>query len=140
MRLKLFADDVASLKRHQGFMAGDRPLTLKGVRDGPNGPVARFAEVGDRGAAEALRGTLLTVDRADLPPLAPGEYYHADLIGLPCVADDGAALGTAAAVDNYGAGDVLEIAPASGATFLVPVAAAVTIEPDRLVIDRAFVV
>jgi len=140
VRLKLFADDIASLKRHRRFTAGDRPLTLKGVRDGPNGPVARFAEIGDRGAAEALRGTLLTVDRADLPPLGPGEYYHADLIGLPCVADDGAALGTAAAVDNYGAGDVLEIAPATGAAFLVPVAAAVTIEADRLVIDRAFVV
>lgn len=140
MRLKLFADDIASLKRHRRFMAGERALTLKGVRDGPNGPVARFAEIDDRGAAEALRGVLLTVDRTDLPSLGPDEYYHADLIGLPCVADDGAALGTAVAVDNYGAGDVLEIAPEAGAAFLVPVAAAVTIEADRLVIDRAFVV
>ena len=91
VRLKLFAEGVESLKRHKGFMAGDRPLTLLSVKPGSVGAIARFAEIGDRAAAEALRGTLLTVLRSALPPLEPGEYYHADLIGLPCESQDGRA-------------------------------------------------
>ena len=82
VRLKLFAESLDSLKAHKALFAGERPLTLKSVKPGGNGAIARFAEIADRGAAEALRGTLLTVPRDALPPLGEGEYYHADLIGL----------------------------------------------------------
>jgi len=74
-----------------------------------------------------------------LPPLEEGEYYHSDLIGLPCVATSGIALGIAAAVENFGAGDIVEVERPNGSRFMVPVAKAVTIAPDRLVIDDAFV-
>jgi 16S rRNA processing protein RimM len=138
VRLKLFAEGVESLKRHKSFMAGNRPLTLLSVKPGSIGAIARFAEVADRSAAEALRGTLLTVPRSALPPLAPGEYYHADLIGLPCVAASGRALGVAVAVENFGAGDIVEIERPDGKRFMVPVDPAVEIEPDRLVVDEPF--
>ena len=120
VRLKLFAEGVDSLKRHRSFHAGERLLTLKSVKPGSAGAIARFAEIADRSAAEALRGTLLTVPRDALPPLAEGEYYHADLIGLACVDAEGAPLGTVASVENFGAGDLLEIARADGKKALIP--------------------
>ncbi|BEV01343.1 ribosome maturation factor RimM [Novosphingobium olei] len=108
VRLKLFGEGVAALKRYRAF--NDSTLTVSAMRDdGKGGAIARFAEVADRTAAERLRGTALTVPRTALPPLADGEYYHADLIGLPAVSTAGEPLGTCIAVDNYGAGDVLEI-------------------------------
>jgi 16S rRNA processing protein RimM len=93
VRLKLFAENVASLKAHKSF--NDGALTLKSVRDG-NSIIARFAEITDRNAAEAARGAELTVSRDALPPLGEGEYYHADLIGLPCISTEGEDLGVCA--------------------------------------------
>jgi 16S rRNA processing protein RimM len=60
------------------------PSALEVERARPSGPgaIVRFAGVQDRTAAEALRGARVLVERADLPPLAPGEYYLADLVGL----------------------------------------------------------
>lgn len=138
VRLKLFAEGVESLKRYKGFMAGERPLTLLSVKPGSIGAIARFAEVADRSAAEALRGTLLTVPRASLPPLEEGEYYYADLIGLPCVTDSGRALGVSVTVENFGAGDIVEIERPNGKRFMVPVNPAIEIAPDRLIVDEAF--
>ena len=138
VRLKLFAESVESLKPHQAFEVDGRRLLLKSLRDGPQGPIARFAEVIDRNGAEALRGTLLTVPRSALPPLAEGEYYHADLIGLPAATPDGEALGMVVAVENFGAGDIVEIERPGGGRFMVPIHA-VTIEAERLTVDPAFV-
>ena len=138
VRLKLFAESADSLRRHPVLDAAGRALTLESLREGPQGPIARFAEVADRGAAEALRGTLLAVPRSALPPLGPGEYYHADLIGLPCATPEGEALGKAVLVENYGAGDVVEIERPDGRCFMVPIHA-VSIESDRLLVDSGFV-
>lgn len=119
VRLKLFGEGVAALKRYRGFNGG--ALTLEKLRDdGKGGAIARFAEVTDRNAAEALRGTELTVPRSALPPLEEGEYYHADLIGLPAESTSGEALGRCVAVENYGAGDILEVERPDGRRFMVP--------------------
>lgn len=115
VRLKVFAED---LKAHKSFNGGS--LTLKSLRPTPQGAIARFAEVPDRNAAEALRGTELTVPRSALPPLAEGEYYYADLIGLPVETPDGAPVGRVVLVENFGAGDVLEIEKPDGKRFMVP--------------------
>lgn len=120
VRLKLFGEGAENLRAFAVFDAGGRKLTLQSVRPANQGAVARFAEIADRSAAEALRGTLLTIPRAALPPLGPGEYYHHDLIGLACTSTDGAALGTVAAVENFGAGDILEIERPNGKRFMVP--------------------
>jgi 16S rRNA processing protein RimM len=84
----------------------------------------RFEGVNDRAAAERLVNTELYVSRARLPEQSGGNsFYQADLVGLRVEARDGAALGSVAAVANYGAGDLLEVKPANGgATFLVPFA------------------
>lgn len=111
MKLRLFTDDLASYAVFNGGA-----LTLRGLR----GNIARLAEVADRTAAEALRGTALTVARAELPPLAEGEYYHADLIGLPVITPDGEAVGRVVSVENFGAGDVIEVERPDGRRFMVP--------------------
>lgn len=137
VRLKLFAESVDSLKRHKSYNGG--ALTLKSVRPHKGGAIARFAEIADRNAAEALRSTLLTVSRAELPVLTEGEYYYSDLIGLPCVSTDGLDLGTCIAVDNFGAGDILEIEKPDKKRFMVPMnAKAVPEWGDRIVVDAAF--
>lgn len=72
--------------------------------------IARIKGVGDRNAAEALKGVELFVARDRLPEIAEEEeFYLADLIGLTVTDQHGAAMGKVAAVENYGAGDVLAI-------------------------------
>jgi len=141
VRLKLFGDGVDSVARHAAFDAGGRMLTLRDVRDdGKGGAIARFVEITDRTAAEGLRGTVLTVPRDALPPLAPGEFYHADVVGLAVVDTAGVAVGTVIAVENFGAGDILEIGKPDGRTFMVPlIPAAVPEIGDHVVVDAAFV-
>jgi 16S rRNA processing protein RimM len=139
VRLKLFAEGVDSLKRQTILYAGDRALTLKSVKPGSAGAIARFAEIASRDQAEALRGTLLGVSRDALPPLDEGEYYHADLLGLSCVDATGASLGTVAAVENFGAGDLLEIERADGKKALIPFRPGVADLVDgRIVADPMF--
>ena len=133
MKLKLFSDNLGGFTR-----LNDGALTLTSLR---GGTVARFAEIADRTAAEALRGTYLTVARDDLPPLEEGEYYHADLLGLPVVTPDGAAIGTVVEVENFGAGDVIEVERLDGKRFMAPMRpeAVPDWSTERLVIDPAFV-
>ena len=138
VRLKLFAEGLDSLTAHKIF--NDGALTLKNLRPGNNGAIARFAEVVDRNAAEAMRGTELTVPRDALPPLAEGEYYHDDLIGLPCLSTEGEDLGKCVAVENFGAGDVIEIERPDGKRFMVPMKEEAVPEwGERIVIDPIFV-
>lgn len=138
VRLKLFTESVDSLKRHKSYNGG--ALTLKSVRAHKGGAIARFAEINDRNAAEALRSTLLTVLRSELPALADGEYYHSDLIGLRCVSTEGEDLGTCISVENFGAGDILEIEKPDGKRFMVPMnAQAVPEWGERIVVEAVFV-
>ncbi len=136
VRLKLFADSAESLRQHRTFVAGGRVLSLLGLREGPHGPVARFADVPDRTAAEALRGLELAVPRKALPPLGEGEIYWADLIGRAVVTPAGAPAGRVVAMANYGASDLLEVERADGRRVLVPLTGeAVPDLSDPLVID-----
>jgi 16S rRNA processing protein RimM len=138
VRLKLFAENVDSIKRHKSFNNG--ALTLKSLRPNKDGAIARFAEITDRNMAEKLRSTLLTVPRDALPALGEGEYYFSDLLGLRCVSTDGSDLGTCIAVENFGAGDVLEIQKPDGKKFMVPMnAKAVPEWGDQIVVDAGFV-
>jgi 16S rRNA processing protein RimM len=139
VRLKLFGEGLETLRSHKRF--NGNTLTLKKLRDdGKGGAVARFEEVADRNGAEALRGTVLTVPRSALPPLAEGEYYHADLLGLAAISDAGEALGSVVAIENYGAGDVIEIERPDGKRFMVPMieAAVPDWDGERVVVATAF--
>jgi 16S rRNA processing protein RimM len=137
VRLKLFAQDADSFKAHKSF--NDGSLTLKSLRHGNNGAIARFAQISDRNAAEAARGIELTVPRNALPPLAEGEYYHADLLGLACVSTTGEALGVCVAIENFGAGDVIEVETPDKKRFMVPMNAEAVPEWDtQILIDARF--
>jgi len=147
VRLKLFGEGVVALKRYRAFgVAGDpaRVLTVKSLKDdSKGGAYARFAEVTDRTGAEKLRGTALTVMRSEMPPLPEGEYYHADLLGLAAVSTTGEALGVVIAVENFGAGDLLEIErliEGKKQRFMVPMRTEAVPEWDseRVVIEAAY--
>lgn len=100
---------------------GSKMLTIKVVRAGPKGVIARVAGVADRNGAEALRGTALYATRDQLPAAQEGEYYHADLVGLRAEDESGAPVGAVVAVQNYGAGDLLEVRlEGQAATELIP--------------------
>lgn len=141
VRLKLFTGSVDSLRTHARFEIDGRTLTMMSVRPGPQGAVARFAEVADRTAAEALRGTLLKVPRESLPALPPGEYYWHDLVDLPVVDEAGADVGRVHSVENFGATDLLEITLLNAKRVLVPLVAAAVPEvgDKRIVVVRAYV-
>lgn len=120
---------------------GSRAPKLEAVRPAKNALVARFAGITDRDAAAGLRNLRLYVPRARLPEPEDESYYHSDLIGLAAVDPDGAVLGTVRGIQNFGAGDLVEIAPsAGGPSVLLPFTKAfvptVDIPGGRIVIGR----
>jgi 16S rRNA processing protein RimM len=116
IRLTAFTEDPGALLRYGTLRRedGSLGLTLSAGRVVKDGVIARAAEVETREEAQALRGLRLYVDRAILPEPDEDEYYLADLIGLAAVSPEGAALGRIRAVNNFGAGDLLEIQPGDG--------------------------
>ncbi len=93
---------------------GGKPLTLSVVRVSDKGVVVRAKGVADRNAAELLKGRELYVQRSQLPAADDAEYYHADLVGLDAFTSDGQPFGRVVAVQNFGAGDLLEIRTQDG--------------------------
>ena len=143
VRVKSFTAEPLDLAAYSPLEAADgRRFTIRAARPAGASPdmlVVRFEGIADRNQAEALTGLDLTVPRERLPEPEADEFYHADLIGLDAVTPSGAALGTVVAVPNYGAGDLLEIAPTKGPTLLVPFTRAAVPEIDlsarRVVVD-----
>ena len=120
LRLKLFTENADALSRHSHVLVGGERRSIQNVRDGGKTAIARIGGVVSREDADALRGALIEVDRSDLPPLSEGEYYHVDLIGLPCVDMAGSPVGSVSSIENFGAGDLLEIACEGGRKSLIP--------------------
>lgn len=141
VRVKSFTDPMDALADYGPLDAGDGlRLTIERMRDQGTMLVVKFREIADRTAAEKLNGRDLFVDRSVLPELGDEEtFYHADLIGLDAVDTAGDLWGHVVAVPNFGAGDLLEIRPVDGATFLLPFTRAcvpvVDVKAGRVVID-----
>ena len=119
---------------------GTRAFEIEALRPGKDFLIARLKGVADRAAAERLRNTDLYVPRERLPAAKPEEFYYADLVGLRADDAAGTAIGVVVAVHNFGAGDILEIAPvAGGDTVMLPFSTAavpsVEIAAGRVVID-----
>jgi 16S rRNA processing protein RimM len=139
VRLKLFSDSAASLARHEEVYVGGAMRRVLFARDGGKTAIARFEGIGDRSSAEALRGSLVEVDRSALPPLEEGEYYHSDLVGLACVDREGQSVGTVVAVENFGAGDLLEVELLDRKRSLIPFRDGIAdLEEGRVVLDPQF--
>lgn len=123
VRVTAYSDDPLALKGYGPLMKrdGTTALTLTAARLHKGGLVVRAKEVASKEDADAMRGLRLYVPRAALPAPAEDEFYLADLIGLEARGPDGAALGRVKAVQDFGAGDILEIAPPEkGPTWYLP--------------------
>ena len=139
VRLKLFSDSPESLAAQQTLYVGGIVRRLLSIRPAGKMAVARLEGIADRSAAEALRGSLVEVERSALPPLEQGEYYHADLIGLSCFDRDGQLVGKVVAVENYGAGDLLEVETAAGKRALIPFRPGIAdLDNDKILLDPEF--
>lgn len=119
VRLKTFTGTPGAVAQFRALEdESGRPVRLALIGRRARIAVARIEGVADRTEAEALRGTRLYAPRAELPPPGPDEFYHVDLIGLEAALADGRAVGKVAAVHDFGAGDVIEIAGANGPVLL----------------------
>jgi 16S rRNA processing protein RimM len=118
---------------------GTHQFELVHAREARDHLVATFKGVTTREEAERLNGVELYVAREKLPATEDDEYYHADLIGLAAVTTADRPLGRVIAIHNFGAGDIIEIAPPQGATMLLPFTNAVVPTVDlaggRVVIE-----
>jgi 16S rRNA processing protein RimM len=134
LRVKSYTQDPKAIGAYGDLTekAGARAfrlLALRALRD--DMLVVRVDGVETREAAEKLTGAELFVRRAQLPPPSQDEFYRDDLIGMEAVSREGEPLGRVAAVANFGAGDILEIAPPGGGeTLLLPFTRAVAVEID----------
>jgi len=141
IRLKSFTGDPGAIADYGPLSdsAGKRSFTLKTLRHVKDDIfVVRVDGVSDRTAAEALTNLDLFVARDRLPEAEDEEFYNADLIGLAAVTESGEVLGTVTAMLNFGAGDIVEVAPPAGQTLLFPFTKAIVPTVDipgkRLVI------
>ncbi len=112
-------DDPVSVLEHNPLLndKGEPALSITTAREHKGALLVRAEEAPDRTAAEKLTNMKLYVDRADLPDTDEDEYYITDLIGMKVIDTAGAAVGTVVNVDNFGAGDLLDIRPVEGPTF-----------------------
>jgi len=127
VKLKSFTGDPMAVSEYGTLTTEDGAASfeIEALRPAKGHLVARFRGIEDRGAAERLANVRLFVPRERLPPLEADEFYHADLIGLSAVKADGSEIGTVVAVHDFGAGDILELAPRGGGTsIMVPFTAA----------------
>jgi 16S rRNA processing protein RimM len=123
VKLWSFTQDPAAVASYGPLETqdGTRRFEIEALRPAKDHFVARIAGVGDRDAAEQLRNLELYIPRARLPRIEEANtFYHADLIGLTAVTQDGGEIGTVSAIHNFGAGDVIEIKQAAGDPLLVP--------------------
>lgn len=121
VRLRSFTADPLAVKDYAPLEdENGRKFEIESLRAGKGVLIVRLAGVSARADAERLTGLKLYIPRARLPETGQDEFYHADLIGLVVMTAEGKTLGTLVAVHNFGAGDVIEVKPASGPTVLLP--------------------
>jgi 16S rRNA processing protein RimM len=141
VKLWTFTEDPFAVKRYGPLSTkdGTRQFEVTHAREAKDHLVAQLKGITTREEAERLTGLELYVSREKLPATDEDEYYHADLIGLAAVTTTNEPLGRVVAIHNFGAGDILEIAPPDGATRLLPFSNAVVPTVDitggRVVID-----
>ena|SRR6476620_749873 len=141
VKLWTFTEDPLAVKRYGPLMTKDgaRQFEVTHAREAKGHLVATLKGIATRDEAERLNGIELYIARERLPATDDNEYYHADLIGLAAVTSANEPLGRVIAIHNFGAGDIIEIAPPQGATMLLPftnaVVPAVDLANGRVVIE-----
>jgi len=141
VKLWTFTEDPLAVRDYGPLTTrdGTRQFEVAQVREARDHLVATFKGVATRNEAEKLNGIELYIAREKLSATDDDEYYHADLIGLAAVNAANEPLGRVIAIHNFGAGDIIEIAPPKGATMLLPFTNAVVPTVDlaggRVVIE-----
>ena len=141
VKLWTFTGDPRAVERYGPLTTRDgaRQFEIASAREAKDHLVATFKGIATRNDAEKLNGIELYVPRERLPATDDDEYYHADLIGLAAVNAANEPLGRVVGIHNFGAGDIIEIAPPKGTTMLLPftnaVVPTVDIEGGRVVIE-----
>ena len=141
VKLWTFTEDPFAVKEYGPLTTKDgaRQFEVTQVREAKDHLVATIKGVDTREDAERLNGIELYIAREKLPDTGDDEYYHADLIGLAAVTTSEEPLGRVAAIHNFGAGDIIEIAPPHGPTLLLPftnaVVPTVDLKGGRVVIE-----
>ena len=141
VRLWIFTQDPFAVLQYGPLVTkdGTRTFEVTQAREAKTHLVATLKGVATREAAERLNGVELFIARDKLPATSDDEYYHADLIGLSAVTSANEPIGRVIAIHNFGAGDIIEIAPPHGATMLLPFTNAVVPTVDlaggRVVIE-----
>jgi 16S rRNA processing protein RimM len=142
VKLWTFTEDPLAVKRYGPLSSQDgaRQFEVTNAHPAKDHLIATLKDVTTRAEAERLNGIELYVARDKLPATDEGEYYHTDLIGLAAVTTREEPLGRVVAIHNFGAGDILEIAPPDGApTLLLPFSNAIVPTVDlaggRVVVD-----
>jgi 16S rRNA processing protein RimM len=141
VKLWTFTEDPLAIKQYGPLMTKDgaRQFEVTHVREAKDHLVATLKGIASREDAERLNGIELYIARDKLPDTDADEYYHADLIGLAAVNTAHEPLGRVIAIHNFGAGDIIEIAPAQGPSMLLPFTNAVVPTVDlaggRVVIE-----
>ena len=141
VKLWTFTEDPLAVKSYGPLVTKDgaRQFEVTHVREAKDHLVATLKGIATREDAERLNGIELYIAREKLPETDDDEYYHADLIGLAAVNAANEPLGRVVAIHNFGAGDIIEIAPPHGSTMLLPftnaVVATVDLKGGRVVIE-----
>lgn len=122
VRVRSFTSDPKSLFKFKAVTdeSGKRVVALKHKGAAKGDFIVSLADVKDKDAADALRGTKLFVERAALPKTRKREYYEVDLVGIKVLTVEGKTLGEVQALHDYGAGPFLEINPSKGQSFMLP--------------------
>jgi 16S rRNA processing protein RimM len=141
VKLWIFTEDPLAVLRYGPLTTKDgaHHFTVAHAREAKDHLVATLQGVTTRDDAEKLNGVELYIARDKLPVTDDDEYYHADLIGLAAVTATDEPIGRVIAIHNFGAGDLIEIAPPDGPTMLLPftnaVVPTVDIAGGRVVIE-----
>jgi 16S rRNA processing protein RimM len=141
VKLWTFTEDPLAVKQYGPLTTKDgaRQFEVATAREAKSHLVATLKGIATREEAERLNGVELYIARDKLPATEEDEYYHADLIGLAAVTPANEPLGQVIAIHNFGAGDIIEIAPPQGATMLLPftnaVVPSVDLKGGRVVVE-----
>src|SRR4051794_35842210 len=141
VKLWTFTEDPLAVKRYGPLLTRDgaRQFEVTHAREAKGHLIATLKGIATREEAERLNGLELYIAREKLPETDEDEYYHADLIGLNAVNAANEPLGRVVAIHNFGAGDIIEIAPPEGASMLLPftnaVVPTVDLAGERVVVE-----
>ncbi len=120
VKLKSFTTDPKAISTYGALQTSDgREIEIARMKAVPDGFIADLKNIKDRNQAESLKGQDLSLPRNRLPATADNEVYLVDLIGQEAL-HDGVKLGTIIGIENFGAGDLLDIDTGAKESLLVP--------------------